>query len=325
MAASIDLLRLLADGEFHSGEALGQALGVTRSAVWKMVRALRREGVDVYTVHGRGYKWARPVELLDRQRIERFITVPEGRATPQVVVEARVVSTNLTAQALAKRDFPAGTVCVAEMQEGGRGRRGRSWHSPFARNIYCSMLWRFERGLHGLGGISLVTGLAVLRTVIEAGVTDVSLKWPNDLYCHGRKLAGVLVDVTAESGGASTVVMGIGINVAMDDRTGAVIDQPWTDLQRVIGKPVSRNQVIGRLISHLLLVIGQFETEGLGPLLEEWRRYDMTYGQPVIVKKDRVSYSGIACGVNEEGALVLSGRGGRQVHFTGEVSLRLSH
>lgn len=138
--------------------------------------------------------------------------------------------------------LPSGAVCLAESQRAGRGRRGRDWLSPCARNLYLSMLWRFPHGPETLGGLALAVGLAVRAALEDAGVPGVTLKWPNDALYRGSKLAGALIELSGEAGGASCVVVGVGINVSMPRERAAAIAQPWTDASRAAGKTISRNR-----------------------------------------------------------------------------------
>src|SRR5690606_2045397 len=155
------LLHLLADGDYHSGEELGALLGVSRAAVWKHVQKLEHLGVELSSQRSKGYRIAGGLELLQEQAI--VAAMPEGSAPPLLVILPETDSTN--SYLINTQGLPTATVCLAERQLAGRGRRGRAWVSPFARNIYLSVLWRFEGGASVLEGLSLAVGVAITRAL----------------------------------------------------------------------------------------------------------------------------------------------------------------
>ncbi|MEJ2644971.1 MAG: bifunctional biotin--[acetyl-CoA-carboxylase] ligase/biotin operon repressor BirA [Gammaproteobacteria bacterium] len=317
------LLELLADGRFHSGQALGEALGVSRAAVWKHLRALQALGLDVHAVRGRGSRCAQPLELLDAERVCAALS-PRGRARLSGLdIHTDIDSTNTQLQRKAAAGAPAGSVCLAEYQRAGRGRRGRAWVSPFASNIYLSLLWRFACSPAALSGLSLAAGIGALRALRELGLEDAGLKWPNDILCGGRKVAGVLLDMTGESGGPSHVVVGVGVNVRMPAGAARSIDQPWSDLERLAGTAISRNELAGRLIEQMLDVMAVFEHDGFEAFMDEWRRYDLVAGQEVQLLLPDSVVSGQAHGIDPSGALLVRTGGEARRFASGEVSLRM--
>jgi BirA family biotin operon repressor/biotin-[acetyl-CoA-carboxylase] ligase len=319
------LLRLLSDGEYHSGEALGKALGVSRMAVWKHINALRTTGVELETLHGKGYRFPEAVELLDSDLIH-LAAAPATRAgLDSIEILLDVDSTNNHLRDKALQGAPGGVVCLAERQHGGRGRRGRSWVSPFAANLYFSMLWRISAGATALGGLSLVTGIAVMRSLRCFGVETAGLKWPNDIMVKNAKLAGILIDVVGESAGPCAVVIGIGMNVRMPPNAATAIGQPWTDLSILAGdNNVSRNRLAACLLDNLLPAIMQFENQGLQPFMAEWQYYDMMQGCTVDLQLPNEVISGLACGIDAGGALLVDTVTGRRRFTSGEVSVRIA-
>ena len=318
------LLNLLSDGEFHSGEALGAALGVSRMAVWKHLKALRELGVGFEVVRGKGYRLPASVELLDGVKISSALHPSGASQIDSVHVFPELDSTNNWLQEQCLGDAPSGTVCLAEMQHAGRGRRGRAWVSPFAANLYLSLLWRSAAGAAALGGLSLVTGIAVLRCLRILGVETAGLKWPNDILVNNEKLAGILIDVVGEASGPCAVILGIGVNVAMPQDAGADIDQSWTDLQRLAGRSISRNLLAAALLDQLLPAMAEFEAAGLQPFLEEWRRYDVVKGCLVDLHLPNELVSGTACGIDDGGALLVDTGNGRRRFASGELSVRIT-
>ena len=320
------LLETLSDGGFHSGEALGAALGVSRMAVWKHIKSLRELGVEIEVVRGSGYRLPAPIELLDADAISAAIPPRLADRVGPVHIFDELDSTNnwLREQSLA--GAPSGSVCVAEMQSAGRGRRGKHWVSPFAANLYLSLLWRSAAGVAALGGLSLVTGIAVLRCLRAQGIETAGLKWPNDILAGEAKLAGILIDVVGESSGPCAVILGTGINICMPPLAGEGIAQHWTDLQHLsnAGVTPSRNQLAASLLEHLVPAIAEFEMSGLQPFLDEWRRYDVVAGCEVDLHLPDGIVSGTACGIDESGALLVDTQQGRRRFASAEVSVRIA-
>ena len=319
------LLNLLSDGEFHSGEALGVSLGVSRMAVWKHLKALRQMGVDFTVVRGKGYCLPSSLELLDRDRILSAARPARAAGIDGIAVFLEVDSTNNWLREQALNGAPSGRVCVAEMQLAGRGRRGRTWVSPFAANLYLSFLWRSVTGATALGGLSLVTGIALLRALRSYGIEGAGLKWPNDILVGDAKLAGVLIDVIGESNGPCVVIVGVGVNVCMPQGEAAAIDQRWTDLQHLSGEHgLSRNVLAARILDELMPAIETFDVEGLQPFLEEWRQADVLRGRKVGLTLPNEYITGMASGIDDVGALLVDTGNGRRRFLSGDVSVRVA-
>jgi len=318
-----NLLHVLSDGAFHSGEALGETLGVSRMAVWKHIRALRESGVQLETVRGKGYRFPASTELLDEQRILGGIAAETRAQLDSLEVFLEIDSTNTWLRERALQGAPSGTVCLAEMQHAGRGRHAREWVSPFAANLYLSLLWRSSEGAASLGGMSLAMGVAVLRSLHAQGVEGIGLKWPNDVLAEGKKLAGILIDVVGESTGPCAIIIGVGVNVDMPASAGARIDQPWIDLSSVAnGTRFSRNRLAAALLDNMLAAIREFESTGLQSFLDIWRRNDVVDGRQVDLHLPGRVIKGRACGIDAGGALLVETATGRQRFASGEVSVR---
>jgi len=253
----LTLVSLLADGEFHSGEQLGEKLGMSRAAINKHIQTLRDWGIDVFTVPGKGYSLPGPIQLLNEAYIHSHIK--NGSITVLPVID----STN---QYLLDRlsELDSGDACIAEYQQAGRGRRGRKWFSPFGANLYLSMYWRLEQGPAAAIGLSLVIGIVMAEVLHELGADQVRVKWPNDLYLSDRKLAGILVELTGKTGDAAQIVIGAGINLAMRQVESDIVNQGWINLQEA-GIKVDRNELAVRLIEKLRASLREFEQEGWLP------------------------------------------------------------
>lgn len=315
----LTLLRLLQDGRFHSGQALGAALGISRSAVWKQLQHLEAElSLPVYKVRGRGYRLARPLILLEAERL-----VEAGKAPGwPVFIHENLDSTNAQAFRLLEQGVEAPFLVLAERQTSGRGRRGRRWVSPFADNLYYSLVRRVEGGARQLEGLSLVVGLAVLQTLRQLGVADAGLKWPNDVLVGGRKLAGILLELSGDPADVCHVVIGIGINANMtaDEEQ---IDQPWTSMARELGVQIDRNALACRLNEQLQGYLARLRQSGFVALQAEWEAGHLWQGLPVLLTAGNRQIQGVVLGINEQGALRMSVEGAEQVFSGGELSLRL--
>lgn len=314
IAVPLQLVKILSDGEFHSGEQIGQALGMSRAAINKYMQTLRDWGLDVFTVTGKGYSLTAPLQLLDAEAISK--SLPEGGVTVLPVVD----STN---QYLMDRigSLRSGEACVAEFQQAGRGRRGRQWFSPFGSNLYLSMYWRLEQGPAAAVGLSLTVGIVMAEVLRELGAKDVKVKWPNDLYMNDCKLAGILVELTGKTGDAANVVIGAGINLAMREPDSSVVNQRWANLTEG-GLNIDRNLLVARLITALRDTLVQFEQQGLAPFVSRWRTLDNFIDRPVKLLIGERQIFGIARGIDKQGALLLEQDGEIQPYIGGEISLR---
>ena len=329
------LFKLLADGAFHSGTALGERLGISRAAVHKAIHALAEVGVDIHRVSGRGYRLDEPCVPLAEASIraqlaQRHTPVAQVRSvdaqSPAVTIEVldEVDSTNQ--QLLRQTEFAGARVCLAEAQSAGRGRRGRGWVATPGHNILMSMSWRFETGPAGLSGLSLAAGLAVLHALQEFGVPDAGLKWPNDILLDGRKLAGLLIDLRAEVNGPSWVVLGLGLNVHIAAADAARVDQPWAALRECLAAPVDRNRLAALLIAHLQEMFCVFAVDGFSSFHDEWQRRHLFNGKRVQLRNGDILTVGTVEGVDANGALrVRDAVGEIRSYHSGEVSLRAAH
>lgn len=318
------LLHLLADGQWHSGEALAGRLGLSRAAVWKQLGILRDQlGLNIHSVRGRGYKLPEKLELLDADRIHSLMADTTHGWIRHLEIYDTITSTNSHLMDQAPGQLQSGYVCLAERQSEGRGRRGRHWVSPFGSNIYLSLFWEYGLAPAALSGISLAAGLAVIRALRQLGVSDIGLKWPNDILCGDRKLAGLLLEVTGEQTGPSRVVLGLGMNVRLTEAEGKSIDQPWVSLARVPGgEALSRNRIVAALLDNLVIVLSQFEEQGFNAMISEWRQYDLYDGKRVFLQLGTRQIEGIHRGVESSGALLLETAEGVRAFHGGEVSLR---
>ncbi|MFK7975219.1 MAG: bifunctional biotin--[acetyl-CoA-carboxylase] ligase/biotin operon repressor BirA [Halioglobus sp.] len=323
------LLPLLADGEFRSGQDLAEVLGISRTAVWKQMNKLSREtGVAIESVKGRGYRIAGGLDLLNSAVVEQAMQPAALAYLSNLNVVSAIDSTNLEAMRLAEQGAGSGLVVTAEQQSAGRGRRGRHWVSPYARNLYVSALWQFDQGAAALEGLSLAVGVAASHALQAIGVPPVSLKWPNDIVANGEKLGGILIEMSGDTSGACQVVIGIGINVAMPQASGEHIDQSWTDVSSLwtakgSGQDVpTRNAILAALLSELLPLVANFESVGFAAWQDQWMTLDAFANVPVVIDSGTSQVAGVARGVDKRGALQLETTTGITSVYGGEISLR---
>jgi len=318
----LELLKLLQDGRFHSGEALGAHLGISRSAVWKQSQGLEADlGIGVFKVPGRGYRLSSPMVLLDAERLSRETALLQW----PIFVETSVDSTNAEIFRRLDAGLKAPFVLLAERQMAGRGRRGRAWVSPFAENLYCSLVLRVDGGMSQVEALSLTVGLAVAKTLQDSGLGDVGLKWPNDVLCAGHKISGILLELAGDPADVCHVVIGIGINVNMMIDATIAIDQPWTSVRQCIGRMVDRNELAVRLLQQLRECLSRHWQGGFASLRDEWEALHAWCGRNVALTAGNNATLGTVLGVDGRGAIRLSVEGVEHAFSGGELSLRLQH
>ena len=312
----LTLLKLLKDGRFHSGQALGAVLGVSRSAVWKQLQHLESDlNLSIHKVRGRGYKLAMPLELLESDQLA---------ACPWTIsINHSLDSTNAEALRAVDRGDTAPFLILAERQTAGRGRRGRKWVSPFAENIYYSLVLRMDGGMRQLEGLSLVVGLAVLNALRASGVTGAGLKWPNDVLVGNKKIAGILLELVGDPADVCHVVLGIGINVNM--RAASEVDQAWTSVFLESGAVASRNLLVSRLNDSLQMYLKRHEAGGFSAIQAEWEQSHLWQGREVSLIAGVHKVDGTVLGIDRQGALRMNVNGEEKVFSGGELSLRLRH
>jgi len=321
------LIKILSDGQFHSGEDVGKQLGVTRAAVWKAVQKLPALGLQYDSVTGKGYRIPAGVDLLDKEAIEAHLSDEAKPLFSGLEVFDVLGSTNdLVADRVKSSDTSGGHTgffCLAEQQTAGRGRRGKEWVSPYAKNIYLSFAWQFERGIAAIEGLSLAVGLGVANALDQCQVPGVELKWPNDLLVSGNKLGGILIEMTGDLEGACQVVIGVGVNVSMTEAQGQSIDQAWQSISSLNAVAASdRNKLVGSVMSELLLTLSRFESEGFAAYRDQWQEKDYFLNKPVTLMIAENPIQGIARGIAENGALRLEVDGQIKEFSGGEISLR---
>ena len=317
---TLEVLRLLEDGEFHSGEAIGRALDITRGSVSNALAHVEDMGLSVLKLHGKGYRLLTPVQWLSREAILGHLSAGARRFSIEIVEQTGSTNSDLMQAAMA--GAPSASVRIAEFQTQGRGRRGRDWHTGLGGALTFSVLWRFDQGAGFLSGLSLAVGVALLRVLRRRGAGDVMLKWPNDLLWRHLKLAGILIELSGDVMGPTVAVIGIGLNLRLPDSIKARIDQPVVDLAR-IGIVADRNELFADILVELDEALRVFSSEGFAPFREEWNGAHAYQDKMVRLRMpDKVEFEGKVEGVADDGALAVVTRTGLRKFYGGELSLR---
>ncbi|GGA24429.1 biotin--[acetyl-CoA-carboxylase] ligase [Dyella nitratireducens] len=316
------LLAILASGETLSGSRLAAEAGITRAAIWKQIEALRQRGLPVESAGAAGYRLPWPIQMLEEQAIRSALPVAVARRLGALEVHWEIDSTSSELQ---RRGNEASdlSIVMAETQTAGRGRRGRSWLSPPGLNIYLSCLKRFEAGFAALSGLSLATGVIVLRALHAFGIDGASLKWPNDVLADGGKLAGILVELSGEYQGPCAAVIGIGLNLRLTDALREQAGQSVCDLATLAqGVPPDRNRAAAALITSLVEGLQQFEQEGFSAFVDEYAEHDALRGVPLRVSGAMGELDGIGAGIDARGALQLQTAAGLRGIDSADVTVR---
>lgn len=308
-----EILGLLSSEHFVSGEELATQLGISRAAVSKHVDALEDYGVAIYSVKGRGYKLANPISLIDSARLIQSI---DNRC----FYFDEIPSTNGFMLSHTS-ELKSGDVCVVEYQSAGRGRRGRTWVSPYGHHLYFSQFWSFPQGMAQAMGLSLVVACSLVEVLKSFGVDNIGVKWPNDIYLNYKKLAGILIEMSGQADSECQLIIGIGVNMAMSEDQGKGIDQPWSDLSSLTDMPNKTDLVIA-LHKQLKRDIQLFEREGLASFKTRWQQADLFHGKEVRLLMGENHVDGICRGIDEQGAVLLETADGIQAYIGGEISLR---
>jgi BirA family transcriptional regulator, biotin operon repressor / biotin---[acetyl-CoA-carboxylase] ligase len=321
-ASQKKLLQLLSASRFCSGSFLADELGSNRTSVWKQIQSLAGLGIEIDAVTGRGYRLVRGLELLDETTIRSGLDSAVDQRIKTIYLHDQIDSTNTFLISRSKMSGIRGAICLAESQTQGKGRRGRKWVSPFGQNIYLSMAWKYLEEPGNLSSLSLAVGVAVIRALSTLGVPSLALKWPNDIVWQGKKLGGILIELSGDTQGSRTVVVGLGLNCAMSQKEGAAIEQEWVDLDTIgnHSRP-GRNRLAAVLINEMLPVVADFGETGILPFLSEWRSADCLSGKNVVLHMGNRKISGRVKGINDHGLIQLcTADGETRSYASGEVS-----
>src|SRR5574337_489349 len=301
----LKLLRSSGTG-FVSGEQLAAKLGISRTMVWKHIKSLEQEGFGVVAVPSRGYRITFEPDLLKTDDIRRGLkTKTIGR---QILLEREVGSTNTLAMEMASRGAADGTVVVAEMQTGGRGRLGRKWISP-PGNLYLSVILRPDIPTHRAPLITLMGAVAASSAIRAACGLPAAIKWPNDILLSGKKVSGLLTEMSAEPDRVKHIVLGIGVDVNMDLAELPIDLRPATaTLASEAGRRIDRTALLRQVLRELDHWYGVFLAND-AEVLRAWESLNATTGRTVAVSGPGGTFEGLARGIDAEGRLLVEVEG----------------
>lgn len=321
-----DLINILGDGEYHSGEELGERFGVSRTAIWKQLKKLEAFGITLDAIRGRGYRLDPPIELLDGGEIVRSLPLEARRRLARLFVEMQIPSTNPWLLERFRQGAGHGEVCFAESQSAGRGRRGRSYQAALGSGLTFSVGWRFESAASTLEGLSLATGVAIAEALAEYGV-KIELKWPNDPVQrredgHLEKIGGILVELQGDAEGPCDVVVGIGLNVTGAPPIESGSGLPAGFIQQQSSTLFSRNRLAASLVNHVEGMLALFSEQGFAGWQARWNALNALKGQRIMVYRGNESFAAIAGDADVHGSLEVEAESGIKKVSGGEVTLR---
>ena len=312
---AFSMLRILSDGQFHSGEDIAKGLDVSRASLCNAAKAIEAAGIELDRIRGRGYRMNRPFEWMEREACMEKL----GNKGFDIEIRDVVDSTN---SELLRTNAPHRKVLAAELQTCGRGRMGRKWEAELGGSLTFSIAWQFDRGAGFLSGLGLATSLALKRAMQACGI-EIFIKWPNDLLHQFRKLGGILIEVKGDMLGPTFVVIGIGVNFSLSEKARESIDQAVTCIDAISACKPGRNRLFVAILSELHDILEQFEREGFIPFREEWSECHVYQGKPVRLRLPSGKMEeGRVIGVNERGEILLETGKGQLSFASGEVSLR---
>jgi BirA family biotin operon repressor/biotin-[acetyl-CoA-carboxylase] ligase len=279
-------------------------------------------GLLLESKKGGGYRILGGLDLLASNQILSHLSPSAKALLFDLEVLSTVSSTNTHARLYAEKSNTSGRVIVAEGQTNGRGRRGKTWVSPYGCNLYLSLVWGFDGGVKEIEGLSLAVATAVLGGLKLCGAENIKLKWPNDLLYQKRKIGGILLEVVGDPSGYCQVIIGVGVNMGMPENLSELADQQWANTGEFLDPKVGRNQLAGVVIGELLLLLDGYKKTGFLGYKKEWLEHDAFKGERVELIMVNNSVEGTVHGVDDSGALILKVDGEIKVFSGGEISLR---
>lgn len=308
-------------GEYISGQELSRYLHISRTAVWKHIKALEEKGYRIESRPGKGYCLQEVPDLLYPAELQRGLKT--GYIGQAIEYYEEVDSTNKVARQLAERGRKEGTVVIAEKQTRGRGRLGRYWESPFKKGVWLSIILRPAIPPSAAPSITLLTAVAMARILRSEFDVDALIKWPNDIYIEGRKICGILTEMKADIDLIEYVILGVGLNVNFEpgDFPSELRDKA-VSLKMVLGRDVSRVKLVQSFFTKLERLYELFLKEGFTVIREQWIAMNMTLGQKVMVDAFDEVYQGVAVDITCDGGLVVETPRGKMTFSSGEVTLQ---
>ncbi|MFR9146686.1 MAG: biotin--[acetyl-CoA-carboxylase] ligase [Mediterraneibacter sp.] len=315
------ILKILREtGDYVSGQEICEKLGVSRTAVWKVIRQLQEEGYQVDAARSRGYRIIDGPDVMTAEEVESLLDT-EWAGKP-VVYYPETDSTNIRIRHLGDEGAPHGTLAVADRQTAGRGRRGRTWESPGGSCIYMSILLRPDLAPEKAPMLTLVMACGVAEGIMDCADVKVQIKWPNDIIVSGKKLAGILTEMSTQVDYINHVTVGVGINVNVQNFPEEI--QTATSLLSETGTQTKRAPVIAAVMKHFEENYKIFmQTEDMSGLMEKYSSLLVNQGREVLILEKDAEYKAYAEGINQKGELVVRREDGTVENIcAGEVSVR---
>ncbi|MBQ9155642.1 MAG: biotin--[Eubacterium sp.] len=306
---------------FVSGQVICEALGVSRTAIWKYIRTLKEEGYEIESVTRRGYRLLKSPDIISREEV--LFHLPEDILSGEIHVYESVDSTNEAAKRDAAAGMPGESLYVADQQTAGKGRRGRTWISPKGEDIFFSLLLRPEIPTECASMLTLVAALAARAVTQQYAGENCLIKWPNDIVLHEKKICGILTEMGAEMGEISYVVIGLGFNLNRMNFEEEIAFMA-SSIRKETGRPVARAAFLADFLQEFMKRYRIFlKVENLSPFVEEYNRCLVNTGRQVKMVRRGEEMIRTAGGINELGELIVMDQEGRkETVASGEVSVR---
>ena len=317
-----EILRLLrsADG-YISGQELCNRFGVSRTAVWKAINQLKEAGYEIEAQQNKGYKLMAAPDLMTEAEIKSLMHTEW--VAKEVLYFDTIDSTNTKAQELAEKGYPSGTLVVADKQESGKGRRGRSWVSPSGTGIFMTLMIKPDINPNNASMLTLVAALAVAKVITSVTGEEALIKWPNDIVVNGKKVCGILTEMNAQFDYINHIVVGIGINVHNESFPEEISQMASSLMIEAGGKRFHRAQIIAETMSYFEQYYDTFlKTQDLSALVREYDELLVNRNKSVRVLDPKEPFDGKAMGITPKGELIVDTWESRKLVSSGEVSVR---
>ncbi|MDD7206306.1 biotin--[acetyl-CoA-carboxylase] ligase [Agathobacter sp.] len=317
-----EILRLLrsADG-YISGQELCNRFGVSRTAVWKAINQLKEAGYEIEAQQNKGYRLMAAPDLMTEAEIKSLMHTEW--VAKEVLYFDTIDSTNTKAQELAEKGYPSGTLVVADKQESGKGRRGRSWVSPSGTGIFMTLMIKPDINPNNASMLTLVAALAVAKAITSVTGEEALIKWPNDIVVNGKKVCGILTEMNAQFDYINHIVVGIGINVHNESFPEEISQMASSLMIEAGGKRFHRAQIIAETMSYFEQYYDTFlKTQDLSALVREYDELLVNMNKAVRVLDPKEPFDGKAMGITPKGELIVDTWESRKLVSSGEVSVR---
>ena len=317
-----EILRLLRDADgYISGQELCNRFGVSRTAVWKAINQLKEAGYEIEAQQNKGYRLKAAPDLMTEAEIKSLLHT--DWVAKEVLYFDTIDSTNTKAQELAEKGYPSGTLVVADKQESGKGRRGRSWVSPSGTGIFMTLMIKPDINPNNASMLTLVAALAVAKAITSVTGEEAMIKWPNDIVVNGKKVCGILTEMNAQFDYINHIVVGIGINVHNESFPEEISQMASSLMIEAGGKRFHRAQIIAETMSYFEQYYDTFlKTQDLSALVREYDKLLVNRNKSVRVLDPKEPFDGKAMGITPKGELIVDTWESRKLVSSGEVSVR---